>query len=290
MSYFTPMKTWLLLLLPQLVFANIFNGDSRYEPRIEGSAEVAERSRSVPAFIRTSMIEKRSDGDFNLKNWSSSGAVGFCSDVKFAGQPHSVNCSASLIADDIVLTAAHCIENLGISCGEYKIIFDFALGANTEVIKKENLYECAEVLYYNFDQTMRADDIAIVRLNRKVRDRDVIKLSMDGLKTGDQLSMIGYPLGLPQKADDDGNITSVDSKNISFKHNLDTFSCNSGGPIFNADGAQVGVLVRGTGANTTRRSDEQCDDWSVASEKDYAEANSIRHLKKTFKRLGIALD
>lgn len=269
--------------------AAIFNGDSRYEPRLEGSAEVAERSRSVPAFVRTTSISKRSDGDYQAKPWSIT-QNGFCSDERFSDQAHLVNCSASLVGPDLVLTAAHCIENLGLSCGNFKVIFDYAMGEQLDVISKEKVYECAEVLYYKFDETMRADDLALVRLNRKVIDRDPIAVSTTLPENGDQLSMIGYPLGLPQKADDDGAVTSTDHKNISFKHNLDTFSCNSGGPIFNSRGSQVGVLVRGTGPNTVTRTDEKCEEWYDGKVNDYAEANSLKHLKKKLKKFGALLD
>ena len=286
--YVKPMKILLLLLISPAVVASIFNGDSRYEPRLEGSTEVIERARALPAFVRTSNLKLRSDGDYDTNNWGS--FINFCSDVRFSGQAHVVNCSASLIGPDLVLTAAHCIENLGISCGDYKIIFDFAEGADIDVIKKENVYECAEVVYYNFDETMRADDLAIIRLDRKVIDRNPIAVSSRLPKVGDNLSMIGYPLGLPQKADDDGRVTSVDKKNISFKHDLDTFSCNSGGPIFNEKGSQVGVLVRGTGPNTVTRANQSCEVWHEAKEKDYAEANSLVHLKVTFKKLGVTID
>lgn len=283
------MKYLFLLLLSPAVFGSIFNTDSRYEAQLEGTAEVNERARSVPAIFRNNALKKRADGDFDSINWSSNN-LGFCSDARFAGQPHLANCSASLIAPDIVLTAAHCIGDLGLTCDDYKIVFDFAMGENLEVFAKENVYECVEVLYYNFDQTLASDDIAIVKLGRKVYDRQPIAISKKSLSIKQNLSMIGYPLGLPQKADDDGEVTAIDSKNISFKHNLDTFSCNSGGPIFNHEGDQVGVLVRGTGANQTTRTNDQCQDWSVASSSDYAEANSLRHLKKLFKKLGVKLN
>ena len=279
----------MFFLICPAAMAAIFNGDSRYEPRLEGTYEVSERSRAVPAFVRTSSISKLSNGDYQAKPWSIS-KQGFCSDERFSEQAHLVNCSASLIGEDLVLTAAHCIENLGLSCGNFKVIFDYAMGEQLDVIAKEKVYECAEVLYYEFDETMRADDLAVVRLDRKVTDRDPIAVSTSLPEVGEQLSMIGYPLGLPQKADDDGQVSSVDHKNISFKHNLDTFSCNSGGPIFNSRGSQVGVLVRGTGANTVTRPEAKCEEWYRAQANDYAEANSLKHLKKKLKKFGALLD
>ncbi|MBH48754.1 MAG: hypothetical protein CME71_11350 [Halobacteriovorax sp.] len=277
------------LLFPLLVEASIFNGDSRYEAQRDGSPDVIERARSVPAIFRNSALKKRSDGNYDTLNWSPQN-LGFCSDANFAGQPHLANCSATLIAPDLVLTAAHCLEKADKDCSGYKIVFDFALGHNLDVLSSSNVFDCKEVVYYKFDQTLASEDIAMIRLDRKVMNRTPIPVSKKLPTLDTSLSMIGYPLGLPQKADDDGKVLSVDSKNISFKHDLDTFSCNSGGPIFDEAGNVTGVLVRGTGPNQTTRTNSNCNDWSVAGQSDYAEANSIAHLKKLFKKLGVKLN
>ncbi len=280
------MKFLILLVIPTLSFGAIFDGDSRIESRLEASHETINLSKSVPAIFRNTSLKKRNDGDYDSVNWSPDD-MGFCADTKFAGQPHLANCSASLIAPDIILTAAHCVKDVKKGCGDFKIVFDYALGEDLNIIKNEQVYECEKVLYHNFDPTMQADDIALVRLDRKVTDRKPVKVSKELLKLNEELTMIGYPLGLPQKTDEEGRTTNVDIINKSFKHNIDTFSCNSGGPIFNKKGEQVGVLVRGTGSNQTEREGENCFDWAVAKEHDYAEANSLVHLKKLLKSYGI---
>ena len=90
--------------------------------------------------------------------------------------------------------------------------------------------------------------------------------------------MIGYPLGISQKVVEDGKVLSVDKKNVSFKHTLDSFSVNSGSPIFSVDGKQVGVLVRGTGPNLSEREGQSCSDWHVGGAKDYSEGNDLSRL------------
>lgn len=278
-----------LTLLPLLLtmglpsFAGIFGEDDRIESYLEGSAFEINLARSTPAFFRTSMMKKLSTGDYVTKGWSTN----FCPDARFQGQPQVANCSASLIAPDIVLTAAHCIdEQMGLGCDDFKIVFDYALGEEISILAAEKVYDCKEVLYYNFDLTLRSHDIAIVRLDRKVTDREPIQLSLRKPVVGEKLSLIGYPLGMPQKIATEGEVSSVDVSNVSFNHNLDTFSCNSGGPIFDNKGMQIGVLVRGTGTNTSIDSERSCEYWTQSEDGyDFVQGNSLFHLKEELRSI-----
>lgn len=257
--------------------AGIFGQDDRIESYLEGSASEIELARSTPAFFRTSMMKKLSNGDYVTKGWSTN----FCPGVRFRGQPQVANCSASLIAPDIVLTAAHCIdEQMGLACDDFKIVFDYAMGEEISTLAGEKVYDCKEVLYYNFDLTLRSHDIAIVRLDRKVTDREPIELALRKPVKGEALSLIGYPLGMPQKIAANGEVLSVDVANVSFDNNLDTFSCNSGGPILDSEGLQIGVLVRGTGTNTSIDSERNCEYWTQSEDGyDFVQGNSLFHLK-----------
>ena len=48
-----------------------------------------------------------------------------CPDERFAAQPANADCSATLIAPDIMLTAGHCIN----SCGDSRFVFDYYVTA-----------------------------------------------------------------------------------------------------------------------------------------------------------------
>lgn len=280
------MKAILLISIFSLsAHAGIFGTDNRYESMLEGDAETRARALAVPAIVRASMLKKKADGNYRAEGFD----IGFCPTARFASQPQLANCSASLIAPDIVLTAAHCIdEEMGLGCSQFKIVFDYAMGAELKTIKKEQVYDCSEVLYFNFDLTLQSDDLAMVRLDRKVTDRTPIKIAQRLPVVGEGLTMIGYPLGIPQKVVDDGVVESVDSANVSFNHDLDTFSCNSGGPIFNLKGEQLGVLVRGTGTSTDYSHELECHDWTHSEPGyDMVQGNSLVHLRQRMVELGI---
>src|SRR5690606_21004735 len=97
--------------------------------------------------------------------------------------------------------------------------------------------------------------MAMIKLTHDSHDRENIAVDIrKKLKINDELFMIGYPLGIYQKLVTSGNVTDVKPENVSFSHNLDSFSVNSGGPIFDKNsGKQVGVLVRGTGSNWSEK-------------------------------------
>jgi len=68
----------------------------------------------------------------------------------------------------------------------------------------------------------------------------------------------------------------------SFSSDLDTYSVNSGSPIFDRNnGDLIGVLVRGTGANVTSLG--QCNDWSQGTQEGFADGNDLLSIKKLLK-------
>ncbi len=259
------------------VHAGISGQDNRQETRGRNvSTQLRELSFSVPA-----IVEKKSlipvTGGFRPEGYTLQ-QMNYCSGIRFSGQNYLARCSASLIGEDLVLTAAHCVdEDLKKWCSEYSVVFDYAVGADEKHIHKENVFGCKEVLYRKFDEPF-GEDLALIRLERK-SDRRPIIVSSDTLQVKEELTMIGYPMGLPQKAVDDGHVLENGSLKYSFRHNLDTFSSNSGGPVFNQSGEQVGVLVRGTGPNFADVPGKKCSDWGIDSARDYAEANTLLHLK-----------
>ncbi len=270
------MKAILFFLLTLPALAVIHGNDDRRESTDPGTtALLSELALSSPAIVEN--IKLISQGE----NFRTKGIplteVGFCPDARFAEQESVVRCSSSLIGEDLILTAGHCVDDDQKKwCGDYSVIFDYT-SAGSQKILKENVFRCKEVLYRVFAEPF-GEDLAIIRLDRKVTGRKPIAIA-GSLIPGEKLSMIGYPLGIPQKVVDDGEVTRLGPLKYSFRHNVDSFSCNSGGPLFNTRGEQVGVLVRGTGSNYSFPENRKCYDWTQARSEDFTEANSLLHLK-----------
>lgn len=271
----------------QIARAGIFGHDDREEtlaPTV--SDELRELARSVPAIVERKSLLPRSDGDYTPVGYPLT-KMNFCPEARFSEQQYVARCGASLIANDLVLTAGHCIDDDVVKwCNDYVIVFDYATGLGDQVVQQSNVFTCASVVYRQFALPF-GEDLAIIRLARAVPGRRPVRLSQDSFSVGQPLTMIGYPLGITQKVVETGEVTPGGSLAVSFRHNLDTFSSNSGGPIFTTAGEQMGVLVRGTGANQRTLPGRTCQDWGEDGARDYAEGNTLLHLAPVLARLGM---
>ena len=270
-------------------YASIFGIDNREDFYEIKDVRLKEVSKSLPALVLKDKVKKLSDGNYQLIGTSLMDSFKFCEDAKFSDHPFNANCSSTLIDSDKVLTAAHCINEKDIgpySIKNYYVIFDYKKYREDQkeyIIPKENVFEIEKKLHYDFDPSMSKTgiDLAVLKLYRKT-DRKPLKINFEA-NIGDDLVVLGYPLGIPQKKTDDGRINSINKSTNSFRHDLDTFSCNSGSGILNLDTLEViGVHVRGTGTNFNKYG-RTCHDWFIAQpDKDYGEANDLKSLKGKF--------
>jgi hypothetical protein len=102
------------------------------------------------------------------------------------------------------------------------------------------------------EETVYGPDYALIGLDRKVADRQPLAVNRrGGLKKGARLFVTGHPNGLPFKFTANGRVVADPPEDSAyFKTDLDTFSGNSGSPVFNADTLLIeGVHVRGDSEN-----------------------------------------
>ncbi|MBC7173118.1 MAG: hypothetical protein H5U40_11845, partial [Polyangiaceae bacterium] len=67
-----------------------------------------------------------------------------CADEPFVDQPAVGSCSGTLIAEDLYMTAGHCVE----LCADHFIVFDyyFAAAGTLQTINEEDVYACKRVV------------------------------------------------------------------------------------------------------------------------------------------------
>lgn len=169
-----------------------------------------------------------------------------CPGEKFGDQISIADCSGFLISDDLLVTAGHCIEHKW-DCLESYWIFDFQIDENNKTptsFKNDQVYNCIEVIG---NSSSDDGDFAIIRLDRKVKNRVPLKLRQDNGIIDDSATLlaIGNPSGLPTKITPNGKILD-NTGSIFFYTNLDTFFGNSGSAVINQEtGLVEGILVSG---------------------------------------------
>jgi len=169
-----------------------------------------------------------------------------CPSEPFYNQQTAAFCSGSLVGEDLILTAGHCIPAQE-ECEGTSFVFGFAVKAADEYpqsVAEAEVYHCSKLL--GREQVDNGADWALIRLDRKVTHHEPLALNRSGLISNrTQLVVIGHPAGLPTKVSGGAWVRNA-SPDGYFIANLDTYGGNSGSAVFNANtGLVEGVLVRG---------------------------------------------
>lgn len=272
----------ILLSLVGSVNATIFGKDDRIDIAQVKDDAIQRLSKSIPALILKTNLISIDENEYSIKGRDFVDSFNFCKDEKFVKTQKIVaNCSAFLIGDDLVGTAAHCISpemNMGIY--DYAIVFDYKADSNgnaPKTILKENVYFIDKIVRDEFEW-VTYKDYAVMKLTKAVVDRKPLVMSHGSrVEVGTPLFILGFPLGLPMKYQAQGKVNSVNDTPNSFRHHLDTYSVNSGSALFNAQTHEiVGIHVRGTGLNYYEDEKNKCNRWGLGDPtKDYGEANFI---------------
>ncbi len=180
------------------------------------------------------------------------GSNKLCYDEKFHEQMDIGSCSGFLINEDTLVTAGHCVETIE-DCKNSYWIFDYKMNKNDTDLrwgKKSNVYSCQKIIkrklsrkILGFGKENNKIDYSIIKLNRSTGRRG-FKISKSRVHNGQNLTLIGYPSGLPLKIASNAKVLSRKKK--SFYASVDSFSGNSGSAVVDSDSLEVvGILVAG---------------------------------------------
>lgn len=227
---------------------------------------------------------------------------------RFADQPDIMDCTGVMITQDIMLTAAHCMPEDGDMSKLAYTVLVAGLGYESEAAMKAepmniaideiNISTPAQILYMGKPTGMNGisdTDYAIVKLKKPFLAVNPVTLQR-GFKGDYQtpVSILGYQLGLPLKADLEGKVaTATDSSQKVANMFFDTGGGNSGGPIFDTKTkALIGILSGGVrdwldcdppSDSGIRRSQYSCEANRIETvEQLEADKNATRKIIKQF--------
>lgn len=223
----------------------IYGQDGRsdiYEVSDEALKKLAD---STVALIKTNqLLVQGSTTVIQGKNYGQS--MQLCSSERFREQSAGAFCSGSLVAEDTIITAGHCITSQS-DCVGTSFVFGYAVktsGVLPQQVLSNEVYRCREIIKQVL--VNNGADYAVIKLDRAVTNHLSLKVRQTGQpQVGDSLVVIGHPAGLPTKITQGGVIRSTTSSDF-FVAGVDTYGGNSGSAVFNARTKEIeGILVRG---------------------------------------------
>jgi len=223
----------------------VYGSDDRIDLYQTDSAKLKSLADSTVALFQAGDVSS-AGGAAKLNTTNYGASMNLCKEEPFFEQPMGAFCSGSLVAEDVIMTAGHCVPSAE-ECANIKFVFGFSVKEKDKFptsVPAGEVYGCKELI--GRDQVSDGADWALVRLDRKVSGHKALKLNRSGeIKAGAPVLVIGHPAGLPTKIAGGANVRDA-SKPGFFVANLDTYGGNSGSAVFNAEtGLVEGILVRG---------------------------------------------
>jgi V8-like Glu-specific endopeptidase len=171
-----------------------------------------------------------------------------CSGERFRDDPAPAFCTGTLIDDDLVLTAGHCLPSAE-ACASTRFVFRFY--RYSYYISAADVFSCQDVV-------VRAQGVvngktlnyAIARLDRSAIPRYTpapVRAGNRWMPTGQPVALIGASGGTPLKIDSTGKVLEPRAVTRDyFVASLDAFHGDTGAGVYELEGYSVaGILVRG---------------------------------------------
>ena len=239
--------------LDQVAQSVVYGTDDRTD--VYAHANMALRTltqQSIVALMRPSRLDTTDPMNITFTGDTLGEAFGLCAGERFATDPTAAHCSGTLIDDDLVLTAGHCIETMA-DCANTRMVFNYFYDSAGTLrrVTSDDVFTCTAIAAREYrtlpDGTNQ--DYAILRIDRVATPRFAPAVVRRGgaVTMGQRITVIGFGSGIPAKIDSGGEVTDPRTGSRDYyEANTDTFQGNSGSGVFDTASREVvGILVRG---------------------------------------------
>lgn len=172
---------------------------------------------------------------------------GLCPGARFASQPAVAECTGVFITDDLIVTAAHCLDRVD-SCRDYVFVRNYAMNGDAGLLANEWItLECDEAILVVNTSVLDAHnlDFAVLRVVESATNLVPPALRRSAPRVGEAVITVGTSGGLPVKATS-GTVLSTRAEGDYFDFTGDLFRGGSGSGVFDANGSLLGIHVRGS--------------------------------------------
>lgn len=157
---------------------------------------------------------------------------------------HKIFCTGSFLSENIILTAQHCIK------GQEEV----RVGTHSQYLATETKFDNQQWRIYEVIKEDSDNDLALLEFSdsRKQVAHTAVKLAKKAPVVGENVVVAGHPIGLGWSYTSGmvsyaprvgwGNENLGEYAMTFVQHQAPAFFGNSGGPLFNMNGEQVGVL------------------------------------------------
>ncbi|HWU86235.1 MAG TPA: serine protease [Kofleriaceae bacterium] len=231
----------------------VYGTDNRTDVYAHADATLRARAQQATvALMSPSSINTSNPNNVTFNSQTLQQAFNLCAGQRFLSDPTPAFCSGTLIDDDLVLTAGHCVTSAS-DCSNTRFVFNFYRPSATtlQTVTTADVFSCQSIVARQQAVVNgRNLDYAIVRIDRAATPRFTpapVRDAAAALTVGQNVAVLGSGSGIPFKIDSGGSIRDARAATLDyFVASTDTFGGNSGSGVYETNGYTVaGILVRG---------------------------------------------